>query len=117
MSGERHNGIFVYSHIVKIYSDCGDVEAWKKDFYCEDHTPTQKSDNDGIITDEMKEICSVVFQGILAYCVNTLQIDSDTSYPDLESDTNPVEDLFCTLLYNDETHTFDQVSAFEELIR
>lgn len=59
----------------------------------------------------MKEVCNVVFQGVLAYCVNTLQIDSDTSYPDLESETDPVEDLFCTLLYNDETHTFDQVSA------
>lgn len=98
-------------YLHQLFSDCGDVEAWKKDFFCEDHTPTQKSDNDGIISDEMKDICTVVFQGILAYCVNMLQIDSDTSYPDLESDTDPVEDLFCTLLYNDETHTFDQVSA------
>lgn len=62
----------------------------------------------------MKEVCNVVFQGILAFCVQTLQIESDTSYPDLESETDPAEDLYCTLLYNDETHTFDQVSINKE---
>lgn len=39
-----------------------------------------------------------------------LQIDSDTSFPDIDSEKGQTEDLFCTLLYNDETHTFDQVS-------
>jgi hypothetical protein len=60
----------------------------------------------------MKEICRIVFRGILAYCVNELQIDSDNSYPNMDDDSNQSDDVFCTLLYNDETHTFDQVSAF-----
>jgi E3 ubiquitin-protein ligase UBR2 len=89
--------------------DCGDPEAWKKDFSCEDHAAVEKPEVDALITDDMKEICQVVFRAVLAYCINMLQIDSDASFPDMESETNSVEDIYCTLLYNDETHTFDQV--------
>lgn len=89
--------------------DCGDPEAWKKDFCCEDHAAVEKPEVDNLITDEMKEICQVVFRAILAYCVTVLQVDSDANFPDIDSETNSVEDVYCTLLYNDETHTFDQV--------
>jgi E3 ubiquitin-protein ligase UBR2 len=89
--------------------DCGDPEAWKKDFCCEDHAAVEKPELEGLITDEMKEICNVVFRAILAYCVSMLQVDSDANFPDIDSETNSVEDIYCTLLYNDETHTFDQV--------
>lgn len=57
----------------------------------------------------MKEICKIVFRGILTYCVTMLQIDSDSSFPNIEEDPDQNEDVYCTLLYNDETHTFDQV--------
>lgn len=89
--------------------DCGDSEAWKKDFSCEDHAAVEKPEVDGLITDEMKEICQIVFRAVLAYSVNMLQIDSDANFPDADSEINPVEDVYCTLLYNDETHIFDQV--------
>ena len=88
--------------------DCGDPEAWKKDFCCDDHAAVEKPEVDSLITEEMKEVCQVVFRAVLGYCVNTLQIDSDATYP-VDNETNPVEDVYCTLLYNDETHTFDQV--------
>lgn len=89
--------------------DCGDPEAWKKEYFCEDHAPVEKPEIDSLVTDETKEICGIVFRAILAYCVAQLQIDSDTNIPDIDSDTNNLEDVYCTLLYNDETHTFDQV--------
>lgn len=57
----------------------------------------------------MKEICQVVFRAVLAYSVSMLQIDSDANLPDIDNETSSVEDVYCTLLYNDETHTFDQV--------
>lgn len=59
----------------------------------------------------MKDICRIVFRGILSYCVTMLQIDSDSSVPNIEEDTNQTEDIYCTLLYNDESHTFDNVSV------
>lgn len=89
--------------------DCGDPEAWKKDYYCEDHAAIERPEVDSLITDEMKEICQVVFRAVLSYSINTLQIDSDSTFPDMDSKTDTLEDDFCTLLYNDETHTFDQV--------
>jgi hypothetical protein len=58
----------------------------------------------------MKDVCRVVFRAILQYCVTQLQIDSDKTFPNIEEDANQVEDMYCTLLYNDEIHTFDQVS-------
>lgn len=89
--------------------DCGDPEAWKKDFCCEDHAAVEKPEVDALVTDEMKEVCHVVFRAVLAYCISMLQIDSDANFPEMDSETNSVEDVYCTLLYNDETHTFDQV--------
>ncbi|CAG9802220.1 unnamed protein product [Chironomus riparius] len=89
--------------------DCGDREAWKKDYFCEDHAPAEPTEVDYLITDDIKEICRIVFHAILVYCVSMLQIDSDTSFPDIDSEKGQTEDMFCTLLYNDETHTFDQV--------
>lgn len=70
----------------------------------------EKPEIDSLITDDMKEICRVVFRAVLTYCVNQLQIDSDSNFPNIEEDSNQTEDVYCTLLYNDEIHTFDQVS-------
>ena len=89
--------------------DCGDPEAWKKDYFCEDHAVAETSTTDPLVSEQMRQYCFVVFRAILSYCVNTLSIDSDASFPDMDSPDDSAEDLFCTLLYNDETHTFDQV--------
>lgn len=48
----------------------------------------------------------VIFDAILNYCVQTLKIEQNGSTKNIE---NCHEDMFCTVLYNDETHTFDQV--------
>ena len=95
---------------MNIFLNVGDREAWKKDYFCEDHAPAEPTEVDYLITDDIKDVCRIVFHAILVYCVNMLQIDSDTSFPDIDGDKGQTEDLFCTLLYNDETHTFDQVS-------
>jgi len=92
--------------------DCGDPEAWKKDYCCEDHVAVEKTEVDSLISEEGLEVARVVFKAVLSYCVNMLQIDSDASFPDADNETNPIEDVYCTLLYNDETHTFDQVGVF-----
>lgn len=60
-----------------------------------------------IITDRMQERCNIVFDAILQYCISSLKIESEAS---MQGDID--EDIFCTVLYNDETHTFEQVCFY-----
>lgn len=60
-----------------------------------------------IITERMRERCLIVFDAIMNYCVRSLEIESDASMRCLEGLNE--EDFYCTVLYNDETHTFEQV--------
>lgn len=64
----------------------------------------------------MKEMCAIVFRSVLQYCVKTLQSESDASVTDPISEDDQDEDVYCTVLYNDETHTFDQVTLSNLLI-
>ncbi|XP_067640703.1 E3 ubiquitin-protein ligase UBR1 [Eurosta solidaginis] len=91
--------------------DCGDEEAWKKDHYCEEHLRGKENPaNSTIITDAIKERCELAFTAILTFCVNFLEIESNASLECLDGDADDdQEECFCTVLYNDESHTFDQV--------
>ncbi|XP_062536364.1 E3 ubiquitin-protein ligase UBR1 [Armigeres subalbatus] len=87
--------------------DCGDHEAWKRDPSCDEHAVTAAETPDhSIITDKIRTCSEIVFKGILQYCMKTLQIQSESSLAEYDVDD---EDIYCTILYNDETHTFDQV--------
>lgn len=55
----------------------------------------------------MRERCMIVFDAILNYCVRSLKIDANGTLKSFDGDME--EDVYCTVLYNDETHTFDQV--------
>ncbi|XP_013101080.2 E3 ubiquitin-protein ligase UBR1 isoform X1 [Stomoxys calcitrans] len=89
--------------------DCGDEEAWKKDHYCEEHLRgKENSSSSTIITDAIKERCEIAFVAILTFCVNYLEIETNASLKCLDGD-GIGKDYFCTVLYNDESHTFDQV--------
>lgn len=61
-----------------------------------------------IITERMRERCLIVFDAIMNYCVRSLEIESDASMRC--TDGLNEEDFYCTVLYNDETHTFEQVN-------
>ncbi|CAD7090539.1 unnamed protein product [Hermetia illucens] len=88
--------------------DCGDVEAWKKDPYCEEHIRgMRKPPKNSIITNRMRERCDIAFRAILMYCVKFLEIESHASLECLDGGAD--EETFCTVLYNDESHTFEQV--------
>lgn len=88
--------------------DCGDREAWKRDPFCEEHCVTiTEIPEHSIITDRIKQCSEIVFKGILQYCMKTLQIQSESSLADFGDIED--EDVYCTILYNDETHTFEQV--------
>ncbi|KAG4075561.1 hypothetical protein HA402_003386 [Bradysia odoriphaga] len=87
--------------------DCGDVEAWKRDPYCDEHNIKEEKIESSIITERMRERCLIVFDAIMNYCVRSLEIETDGSMRGCEGFNE--EDFYCTVLYNDETHTFEQV--------
>ncbi|KAH8300991.1 hypothetical protein KR044_008170 [Drosophila immigrans] len=88
--------------------DCGDDEAWKRDQYCELHLANRKNPLESkIITNAVLERAEVCFSAILAFCVNYLQIEPNASLQCLDGELTGAN--FCTVLYNDESHTFDQV--------
>lgn len=101
--------------------DCGDVEAWKQDPYCETHKLglDKKHTNNNLLTIDMENRALLTFRCALHYAraLLTLEhppmlpaaLDADETLGDLYSLYRNKEDSFCTVLYNDETHTFDQV--------
>jgi E3 ubiquitin-protein ligase UBR2 len=99
--------------------DCGDVEAWKKYPYCSIHiVGTQESANKASqFPEDMRERTRITFSAILKYAFQLLSIDHEPKLPidlrlkEVEDDQFNMltEDVYCTVLYNDETHTFDHV--------
>uniref|UniRef100_A0A182N0G2 E3 ubiquitin-protein ligase n=1 Tax=Anopheles dirus TaxID=7168 RepID=A0A182N0G2_9DIPT len=91
--------------------DCGDLEAWKKDPFCEEHAcisddAQARQQEQAELPADAEQRCTIVFRAVLDYCMQTLHMYGGTdNHPDLEFDEN----THCTILYNDETHTFDQV--------
>uniref|UniRef100_A0A182W515 E3 ubiquitin-protein ligase n=1 Tax=Anopheles minimus TaxID=112268 RepID=A0A182W515_9DIPT len=92
--------------------DCGDVEAWKKFPFCEEHASNSDDKAQGEqqqqqvpLSDDKKARCEIVFRAVLEYCMQTLQMHGIGNLPEWEDN----EYTHCTILYNDETHTFEQV--------
>ncbi|XP_002101445.3 E3 ubiquitin-protein ligase UBR1 isoform X1 [Drosophila yakuba] len=93
--------------------DCGDDEAWKKDHYCELHLANRKNPLESkILTDAVLERVEICFGAILAFCVSYLEIEPNASLQCLDGNVEGGQvdgAQYCTVLYNDESHTFDQV--------
>lgn len=53
----------------------------------------------------MKKRCNLVFEAILKYCIKWLEIESNAGLMALDG----ADDVYCTILYNDESHTYEQV--------
>lgn len=101
--------------------DCGDVEAWSSGPYCDIHKEAkQKHDNDSsVFPEDVAQRAKAVFEIVLAYAFELLTHKHSVSLPsDLKKTGEApfqydVEDSYCVVLYNDESHTFEQV--FEAL--
>ncbi|XP_054260913.1 E3 ubiquitin-protein ligase UBR2 isoform X2 [Macrosteles quadrilineatus] len=100
--------------------DCGDVEAWKNDPYCDIHAQgLQKRQSYGsVLPEDIAERARITFSAVLRYAYQLLTLEFSPGLPaDLllkqseEDSLNFLQspDTFCTVLYNDETHTFEQV--------
>ena len=88
--------------------DCGDTEAWKQEPFCKIHlagveskdTPTNK------LPEDVAERATITFGAVLSYCFDLLSMEHSPSLVVALLSSN---DTYCTILFNDETHTFDQV--------
>lgn len=100
--------------------DCGDTEAWKNEPFCKIHlVGTQSKEACGNkLPGDIAERAVVTFEAVLKYCYELLSLEHTPGLPsDLcfkETDEDPIfllatTDTYCTVLFNDETHTFEQV--------
>ncbi|KAL4703355.1 hypothetical protein ACJJTC_013121 [Scirpophaga incertulas] len=98
--------------------DCGDTEAWKKDPFCQLHAAPSEEEEQGAVSSDVVERMKIVATVVLSYCLRLLTHDHAPSLPndlrlkETEKDLLQIldsPDCYCTVLYNDETHTFEQV--------
>ncbi|XP_065059520.1 E3 ubiquitin-protein ligase UBR2-like [Rhopilema esculentum] len=97
------------------YCDCGDVEAWKKDPYCELHlhgsiNVTEK-DPKRLLPSGVIERATFMYQELLQYCVDMILWNDDGQYENLPEELRRPRNnaTYMCMLYNDEVHTYDQV--------
>ncbi|XP_076176131.1 ubr1 ubiquitin ligase [Ptiloglossa arizonensis] len=99
--------------------DCGDPEAWKKEPFCNIHIAgTQAKESHGNkLPGDITERAVITFEAVLRYCYKMLSLEHSPGLPadfqikENEEDPSSLStvDSFCTVLFNDEFHTFDQV--------
>lgn len=103
--------------------DCGDTEAWKKEPFCKTHEVGMqaKESRGNKLPGDIAERAVVAFEALLEYCYELLTLRytvalpsnlciRDTEfYKSLTIDQLDIFDTYCTVLFNDEHHTFDQV--------
>lgn len=105
-SAHRHHKYRMSASSGGGYCDCGDTEAWKTHPFCDEHVlGLENKDESSIINDTMKKRCNLVFEAVLQYCMKCLEVESNASLLGLDG----AEDIYCTILYNDESHTYEQV--------
>ncbi|XP_030854338.1 E3 ubiquitin-protein ligase UBR2 isoform X2 [Strongylocentrotus purpuratus] len=94
------------------YCDCGDEEAWKQEPFCELHsraaTHVQQDPLDNL-PQEMKARAVMLFRMLLRHCYRILFLDEPKDIPDDLQGSNSIPDVYCTMLFNDEVHTYEQV--------
>ncbi|KAJ2945313.1 hypothetical protein O0L34_g9400 [Tuta absoluta] len=100
--------------------DCGDTEAWKRDPFCELHAaPKDEEETQAAVGPDVIERMKIVASVCQSYCFRLLThvdhspgLPNDLRLKDNERDLLQIldqPDCYCTVLYNDETHTFEQV--------
>jgi len=105
------------------YCDCGDPEAWKDSAYCKVHvlgTMNAAADPLSKVPKDIQKRARLVFSTVIKFAHELLTLDNFMKLPgDLQlkdrdnvdplDDLLEVEDLYVTVLCNDELHTFEEV--------
>ncbi|KAG8196917.1 hypothetical protein JTE90_027621 [Oedothorax gibbosus] len=102
------------------YCDCGDEEAWKCFAFCNNHhgksaTPKEDSNSLDLLPEDLVHRFQKVLETALNYCHTMLtwedciNLPKELDFRDAERPPPSPLDTYCTVLFNDETHTYDQV--------
>lgn len=97
------------------YCDCGDSEAWKEFPFCDKHGQNkQEADSDPVerLPPDLVSRVQLVLRTALLYCHQLLTWSKATELPSDLDPTPPLAqatDTYVTMLFNDETHTYEQV--------
>ncbi|TKR63505.1 hypothetical protein L596_027324 [Steinernema carpocapsae] len=102
------------------YCDCGDAEAWKKDYACQLHTKEPQPGDENlrlqselpfVLKDRLTRVCRIV----LRYAIGCLCHEDTEALPSFLKKSANCELPYQTILFNDETHTYDAVIRALEL--
>uniref|UniRef100_A0AC35FZC7 E3 ubiquitin-protein ligase n=1 Tax=Panagrolaimus sp. PS1159 TaxID=55785 RepID=A0AC35FZC7_9BILA len=97
------------------YCDCGDVQAWSKDYACKLHTaePQPGDEELNLSVNLPEEISTRIYNVtgiVLKYAVTLICWQDDENLPAfLHEPSIKPEFNYKTMLFNDETHTYDAV--------
>ncbi|XP_066279397.1 E3 ubiquitin-protein ligase UBR2-like [Branchiostoma lanceolatum] len=93
------------------YCDCGDVEAWKQDPWCDIHKQGLGQQSQNPIEKLPKDVAARAWEVLkiaLQYAVDILLWEQMDGLPqDLEPSVQ--QNTYVTMLFNDEIHTYEQV--------
>lgn len=91
--------------------DCGDPEAWKQAPFCTIHIAgISEEEQNKSLPEDMKERARIVFKAVLWYSYRLLNSEQISDIRLGVTSENFFDiDTYCTILYNDEIHTFEQV--------
>lgn len=102
------------------YCDCGDPEAWKQHPNCELHLPKEdtkaKESVDEFVSklpQDLIDRASQLFAFLLDYIFEMLGIEKDKDQvpAHLRPAELPLSDDYVTMLYNDEVHSYEDVTG------
>ncbi|MPC24348.1 E3 ubiquitin-protein ligase UBR2 [Portunus trituberculatus] len=91
------------------YCDCGDREAWKTDVFCDIHVKGQMVQQSKNPLEKIPPDMELLTYEEGFSIPKDLEIRESDREPTNLSSLYDIKDTYVTMLYNDETHTYDQV--------
>uniref|UniRef100_A0A8R1ES04 E3 ubiquitin-protein ligase n=1 Tax=Caenorhabditis japonica TaxID=281687 RepID=A0A8R1ES04_CAEJA len=101
------------------YCDCGDTDAWTDGYACSIHEKKDE-DVDSVLSPELKTRCEQLVEIMLQFALSMIIHKDDHKLPayleELRAEMgDATSQQFLTVLYNDETHTYESVIKVLEL--
>ncbi len=102
------------------YCDCGDPEAWKQHPNCELHMPKPSSSSSqdtsadsyaSKLPQDIIDRATQLFGFLLDYIFEMLSVEKDDQLPAYLRPDSDVPDDYVIMLYNDEVHTYEDVTG------
>lgn len=121
-SAHLHHKYKMHTSLGSGYCDCGDKEAWSNDYACKIHIPKDEDEDEQMDADSgLPPQISTRLHRLslitLKFVVNLLCFDLTVEYPSIINNEyiNTERDAYQTILFNDETHTYEGVIRALEL--